>query len=107
MIKNNITEETVIKLIEQNNELLKKMSELSIQQPIINNNNYITNNTYNSNNNTNHFNINMFLNEKCFVKPNEGRPFNICDGNAITIIIISCLVRFHQCDDINRFYRFY
>ena len=65
MIKNNITEEIVVKLLEQNNELFKKMSELSIQQPIINNN-YITNNTYyNNNNNTNHFNINMFLNEQC------------------------------------------
>ena len=67
MIKNSITEETVLKLIEQNNELLKKMSEMSIKQPIINNNTY---NTYNSisnnnNNNNNHFNINMFLNNKC------------------------------------------
>ena len=67
MIKNNLTEEMFFKLLEQNNELLKKISEISIQQPIINNNNYITNNTYNSNNsnNTNHFNINMFLNERC------------------------------------------
>ena len=65
MIKNSITEETVLKLIEQNNELLKKMSELSIQ-PIINN---ITNNnntyTNSNNNNTNHFNISMFLNNEC------------------------------------------
>ena len=72
MMKNSITEETVLKLIEQNNELLKKMSEMSIQQPIVNNitnnhNNNITNNTYtnSNNNNGNHFNINMFLNEQC------------------------------------------
>ena len=70
MMKNSITEETVLKLIEQNNELLKKMSEMSIQQPIVNNNNITNNNitnTYNNsnNNNGNHFNINMFLNEQC------------------------------------------
>ena len=74
MIKNSITEETVLKLIEQNNELLKKMSEFSLQQPIVNNitnnhnNNITNNNTYtnsNNNNNNNHFNINMFLNNEC------------------------------------------
>ena len=69
MIKNSITEETVLKLLEQNNELLKKMSEMSIQQPIINNNYITNNNTYtnsnNNNNNNNHFNINMFLNNEC------------------------------------------
>ena len=69
MMKNSITEETVLKLIEQNNELLKKMSEMSVQ-PIVNNitnnHNNITNTyTSNSNNNNNHFNINMFLNEQC------------------------------------------
>ena len=68
MIKNNLTEEMFFKLLEQNNELLKKMSEMSIQQPIINNitnnNNNITN-TYTNSNNNNNFNINMFLNDKC------------------------------------------
>ena len=64
MIKNNLTEEMFFKLLEQNNELLKKMSELSIQ-PIVNNITNITNaNTY-TNSNNNHFNINMFLNDKC------------------------------------------
>ena len=51
MMKNSITEETILKLIEQNNELLKKMSEMSVQ-PIVNN---ITNNHNNIElNNKNH-----------------------------------------------------
>ena len=68
MMKNSITEETVLKLIEQNNELLKKMSEMAVVNNITNNNNTYNTNTYTSNsnnNNGNHFNINMFLNEQC------------------------------------------
>ena len=65
MMKNSITEETVLKLIEQNNELLKKMSEMSVVNNITNITNNTNTYTNSNNNNGNHFNINMFLNEQC------------------------------------------
>ena len=50
-----ISNEMVMKLIDQNNELQKQIIEMSKQSAIVNNN--ITNN--------NQFNLNMFLNETC------------------------------------------
>jgi hypothetical protein len=58
--KGMITNEMVLKLIEQNTELQKQIIELSKQTTIVNNTQNINNTT-----NNNQFNLNLFLNETC------------------------------------------
>jgi len=58
-----VTNDLVLKLIEQNNELQKQLIELAKEPKVVNNNNYQQNNNNNTTNNQ--FNLNMFLNEDC------------------------------------------
>ena len=58
---NNIDKELLIKMLLKNQDVMEKMIEM---MPNIGNTNNSHNNTNNSHN-TNHFNIQMFLNEKC------------------------------------------
>jgi len=62
-VRSVVTNEMVLKLIEQNNELQKQLIELAKEPKVVNNNNYQQNNNNNTTNNQ--FNLNMFLNEDC------------------------------------------
>lgn len=53
-----VSNELVIKLIEQNEKLQEQLISLSREKSVIHN-------IVNNNNNTNNFNLNLFLNEKC------------------------------------------
>jgi hypothetical protein len=55
-----VSNETVLALIKQNQELQKQLFELASKPNTINNNNNTTNNTMNAS-----FNLNLFLNETC------------------------------------------